>query len=186
MLINSPPPPPPSIPPKPPPPFCIIRLIIGPMVCIIMPNRRLPILAFIMLSIGAIWVIMSSPPPPPPNWALAGTVERVNSSSSVAAQHASLSARVMVLLLACASSAEAVQTGRTRRGYEERATSSVSKITFEEQRRGDYATRRAENSTLRRQLAPSSSEISPVQRNELVVISKKLHRINFPSGRFPS
>jgi hypothetical protein len=31
-----------------------------------MPKRRLPIFAFIISSIGAICVIMSSPPPPPP------------------------------------------------------------------------------------------------------------------------
>jgi hypothetical protein len=41
-------------------------------------------------------------------------VVRVNSSSSVAIWHASLSAPVMVSLLACASAAEAAQTGRTR------------------------------------------------------------------------
>ena len=57
------PPPPPTaaaiMPPRPPPPFSIMWLIIGPMVCIIMPKRRLPIFAFIISSIGAIWVIMS-------------------------------------------------------------------------------------------------------------------------------
>ena len=65
-----------------------MRPIIGPMVCIIMPKRRLPIFAFIISSIGAICVIMSSPPPPPPkpaNCALAGIDVRVNSKSSVAA-----------------------------------------------------------------------------------------------------
>jgi hypothetical protein len=97
MPVKSPPPKPPGIPPpppNPPPPFSIIRLIIGPMVCINAPKRRLPILAFIISSIGAIWVIMSPPPPPlpptPPNWAFAGKVVTVNSSSSVAIWHASL------------------------------------------------------------------------------------------------
>src|ERR1700722_16984341 len=134
MLIMSPPPAPPSMPmmspppPKPPPPIMpprpplpimpprppppppsIMPLIIGPMVCIIMAKRRLPILAFIISSIGAIWVIISPPPPPPPprpaSWALAGAVVSVNSKSSVAAWHTTLSAPVMDLLLACASSA---------------------------------------------------------------------------------
>jgi hypothetical protein len=92
--------PPPSIPPKPPPPPSIIRLIIGPMVCISMAKRRLPIFAFIISSIGAIWVIMSPPPAPPSpaNWALAGIVVSVNSSSSAAAWHTTLSAPVMALL----------------------------------------------------------------------------------------
>src|ERR1700722_398193 len=109
--IMPPRPPPPIIPPRPPPPPpSIMPLIIGPMVCIIMAKRRLPILAFIISSIGAIWVIISPPPPPPPpprpaNWALAGAVVSVNSKSSVAAWHTTLSAPVMDLLLACASSA---------------------------------------------------------------------------------
>src|SRR5262245_19509263 len=94
-------PPPPIMPPMPPPPS-IMRLIIGPMVCIIMAKRRLPIFAFIISSIGAIWVIMSSPPPPlpkPANWAFAGIVVSVNSSSSAAAWHTTLSAPVMAKLL---------------------------------------------------------------------------------------
>jgi hypothetical protein len=63
-----------------------MRLIIGPMVCIIVAKRRLPIFAFIISSIGAIWVIMSPPPPPPPaNCAFAGIEVRVNSKSSAAA-----------------------------------------------------------------------------------------------------
>src|ERR1700682_3736889 len=100
-------PPPPSMPPKPPPPPSIIWLIIGPMVCINMPKRRLPILAFIISSIGAIWVIMSPPPPPPkpPNWALAGADVRVNSSSTVAAWQTTLSAPVMVFAPRVRSSA---------------------------------------------------------------------------------
>ena len=81
------------------------------MVCIIMPKRRLPIFAFIISSIGAIWVIMS-PPPGPPNWALAGPVVRVNSKSSVAAWHTTLSAPVMVFA-PVRSSAEAAPNGRT-------------------------------------------------------------------------
>src|ERR1035438_7073647 len=94
-------PPPPIIPPKPPPPPpSIMPLIIGPMVCIIMAKRRLPILAFIISSIGAIWVIMSPPPPPPPpkpaNWAFAGALVRVNSSSTVAAWQMTLSAPFIV------------------------------------------------------------------------------------------
>src|SRR5258708_3204828 len=73
----------PNPPPVPPPPFSIIPLLLGPMVCIIMPKRRLPILAFIISSMGANWVIMSPPPPPkPPNWAFAGAVVRVNNTSS--------------------------------------------------------------------------------------------------------
>ena len=73
------------MPPMPPPLPSIMPLIIGPMVCIIMAKRRLPIFAFIISSIGAIWVIMSSPPPPPPkpaNWAFAGIVVSVNSSTA--------------------------------------------------------------------------------------------------------
>ena len=63
-----------------------MRLIIGPMVCIIMAKRRLPIFAFIISSIGAICVIMSWPPPAaePANCAFAGIEVRVNSKSSVA------------------------------------------------------------------------------------------------------
>ena len=44
--------------------FSVMRLIIGPMVCIIAAKRRLPIFAFIISSIGAICVIISWPPPP--------------------------------------------------------------------------------------------------------------------------
>src|SRR5437773_1680301 len=114
--------PPPIMPPKPlPPPPSIMRLIIGPMVCIIMAKRRLPIFAFIMSSIGAIWVIMSSPPPPPPkpaNWALAGIVVSVNSSKSMAAWHTTLSAPVMVKLLVrrAARGSGAVRTHGARLG----------------------------------------------------------------------
>ena len=70
------------------------------MVCISIAKRRLPIFAFIISSIVAIWVIMSPPPAPPipANWALAGIVVSVNSSSSVAAWHTTLSAPVMGLL----------------------------------------------------------------------------------------
>ncbi|MGY3353849.1 hypothetical protein ACVWZK_000512 [Bradyrhizobium sp. GM0.4] len=95
--------PPPPIMPRPPPPFSIMRLIIGPMVCIIMPKRRLPILAFIISSIGAIWVIMSSPPAPPPpkNCAFAGALEIENISSTAAAWQITLSAPLM----ACSSRA---------------------------------------------------------------------------------
>ena len=96
-----------------------MRLIIGPMVCIIMAKRRLPIFAFIISSIGAIWVIMSSPPPPPPkpaNWAFAGIVVSVNSSSSVAAWQTTLSAPVMVLTPRALATAEAAPFGRTGRG----------------------------------------------------------------------
>jgi hypothetical protein len=73
------------------------------MVCIIMAKRRLPIFAFIISSIGAIWVIMSSPPPPPPNWAFAGADVSVNNTNSVAAWQITLSAPFMVLLLTCAA-----------------------------------------------------------------------------------
>src|SRR6185312_16300894 len=79
-----------------------MRLIIGPMVCINIAKRRLPIFAFIISSIGAICVIMSSPPPPPPrpaNCAFAGIDVSVNNSSSVAAWQTTLSAPVMVLFL---------------------------------------------------------------------------------------
>jgi hypothetical protein len=87
------------------------------MVCITMAKRRLPIFAFIISSIGAIWVMSPSPPSPKPvNWAFAGAEVRVSeNTSSVAAWHTILLAPVMVLLLAYASPAEAVQTGRTPR-----------------------------------------------------------------------
>ena len=80
-----------------------MRLIIGPMVCIIMAKRRLPIFAFIISSIGAIWVIMSSPPAPPPprNCAFAGELATENSSSTAAAWQITLSAPLM----ACSSRA---------------------------------------------------------------------------------
>src|SRR4029450_11174060 len=119
---------PPPMPPKPPPPIMppmpppsIMRLIIGPMVCIIMAKRRLPIFAFIISSIGAIWVIMSSPPPAPPkpaNWAFAGIVVSVNSSKSVAALHTTLSAPVMAKLLVrrAARGSGAVRTHGARLG----------------------------------------------------------------------
>jgi hypothetical protein len=87
-----------------------------------LPKRRLPIFAFIISSIGAIWVIMSpSPPPPPkpPNWAFAGADVRVNSSSTVAAWQTTLSAPVMVSLLACVAPQEAAQPdarGEAREG----------------------------------------------------------------------
>ncbi|UCF54617.1 MAG: hypothetical protein JSV48_10440 [Bradyrhizobium sp.] len=89
------------MPPIPPPPFSIMRLIIGPMVCIMMAKRRLPIFAFIISSIGAIWVIMSSPPAPPPprNCALAGVLATDNNSSTAAAWQITLSAPLM----ACSS-----------------------------------------------------------------------------------
>src|SRR5262249_33411281 len=134
MLAGTPPPilpPPPPMPPKPPPPIMppippippppsIMRLIIGPMVCIIMAKRRLPIFAFIISSIGAIWVIMSPPPPPPKpaNWAFAGIVVSVNSSKSVAAWHTTLSALVMAKLLVrrAARGSGAVRTHGARLG----------------------------------------------------------------------
>ncbi len=82
-----------------------MRLIIGPMVCISMAKRRLPIFAFIISSIGAIWVIMSSPPAPPPpkpaNCAFAGVLAKENSSSTAAAWQITLSAPFM----ACSSRA---------------------------------------------------------------------------------
>ena len=89
------------------------------MVCIIMAKRRLPIFAFIISRIGAICVIISPPPPPlrPCNWAFTGTDVSVNSNSSVAAWHTTLSAPVMVSLLlggCCDSSThegEAMETG---------------------------------------------------------------------------
>ena len=67
------------------------------MVCISIAKRRLPIFAFIISSIGAIWVIMSSPPAPPPprNCAFAGTLEIENSSSTAAAWQITLSAPLM-------------------------------------------------------------------------------------------
>src|SRR5215470_15638512 len=118
---------PPPMPPKPPPPIMppmpppsIMRLIIGPMVCIIMAKRRLPIFGFIISSIGAIWVIMSSPPPPPKptNCAFAGIVVSVNSSKSVAAWHTTLSAPVMAKLLVrrAARGSGAVRTHGARLG----------------------------------------------------------------------
>ena len=71
-------------PPRPPPPPSIMFDIIGPMVCIIIANRFLPILAFIISSIGAIWVIMSWSPPPPPNCAFAGAAVATASNSASA------------------------------------------------------------------------------------------------------
>jgi hypothetical protein len=63
-----------------------------------MPNRRGPILAFIISSIGVNAVIM-----PPPNCGRAGRLVTENSSSTAAAWHTTLSAPVMALLLACAA-----------------------------------------------------------------------------------
>jgi hypothetical protein len=47
---------------------------------------------------------------------LAGAAVSVNSKSSVAAWHTTLSAPVMGLLLACVAPRKTVQTGRTKRG----------------------------------------------------------------------
>ncbi len=126
--------PPPCRPPPPPmPPPSIMWPIIGPMVCIIMAKRRLPIFAFIISSIGAICVIMSSPLPPPPpkpaNWAFAGIVVSVNSSRSVAAWHTTLSAPVMANSSVRRAAGKAARSGRTGRGWERARGAICEKIT---------------------------------------------------------
>ncbi len=121
------------MPPSPPPPFSIMRLIIGPMVCISMAKRRLPIFAFIISSIGAIWVIMSSPPAPPPppkpaNCAFAGVL-----AIGKQQQHGGRLADHLVrtshgLLLACvAPPGERSQPDARRHGYGRRGQGSVQK-----------------------------------------------------------
>ena len=87
-------------------------LIIGPIVCIIMAKRRLPIFAFIISSIGAIWAIMSPPVPPSgANCALAGAGAIEIARNSAAVRHALPRAPIMVLSSSCAAPRKAVQTG---------------------------------------------------------------------------